>query len=73
LNSLVSQSGHVPYKPYFSVICSVADPEPGSDAFFVLYGPLDPGLEMGEKSGSRMNILDNISESLVTIFGVKII
>ncbi len=47
---------------------SVADPDPGSGAFF------DPGSGMGKKprSGSGMNILDHIYEILEIIFGVKI-
>ncbi len=46
----------------------VADPDPGSGAF------LTPGSEMVEKSrsASGMNISDHISESLETIFWVKI-
>jgi hypothetical protein len=45
---------------------NVADPDPGSGAF------LTPGSGMGKKSksGSGMNILDHISESLETIFFV---
>jgi hypothetical protein len=48
--------------PYFMVIGSVADPDPGSGAF------LAPGSWMGRRSGSRsgMNNPDNIS---ATIFG----
>jgi hypothetical protein len=44
-------------------------PDPGSGAFFT------PGSGMGKKSrsGSGMNILNHISESLETIFGVKIL
>ncbi len=40
-----------------------------------LFWPLDPGSGMGEKSrsGSGMNILDHTSESLETIFWVKIL
>jgi hypothetical protein len=47
---------------------SVADPDPGSGVF------LTPGSGMGKKSrsGSGMNILDHISESLETIFWVNI-
>jgi hypothetical protein len=50
----------------FNVLSSVADP--GSGAF------LTPGSGMGKKSrsGSGMNISDHISESLETIFWVKI-
>jgi hypothetical protein len=44
---------------------SVADPDPGSDAF------LTPGSGMRTESG--MNNPDHISESLVTIFWVKIL
>jgi hypothetical protein len=46
---------------------SVADPDPGSVAFFT------PGSGMGEKSGSRsgMNNPDHISKSLETVFWVK--
>jgi hypothetical protein len=48
--------------------CSVADP--GSGAFLFL----TPGSGMGKKSRSRsgMNTLEHISESLETIFWVKI-
>ncbi len=48
---------------------SVGDPDPGSGAF------LTPGSGMGRKSGSRsgMNNPDHISESLETIFWVKIL
>jgi hypothetical protein len=47
---------------------SVADPDPGSSTF------LTPRSGMGKKSGSGsgMNNLDHISESLETIFWVKI-
>ncbi len=47
----------------------VADPDPGSGAF------LTPGSWMGEKSdsGSGMNNPNHISESLETIFWVKIL
>jgi hypothetical protein len=50
---------------------SVADPDPGSDAFLTLY----PGYGMGKKagSGSGMNNPDHISESLETIFWVKML
>jgi hypothetical protein len=43
--------------------------DPGSDAF------LTPGSGMGKKSksGSGMNIPDHISESLASIFGLKIL
>jgi hypothetical protein len=44
---------------------SVADP--GSGAF------LTPGSGMGKMSGSGMNNSDHISESLITIFWVKIL
>jgi hypothetical protein len=40
------------------------DPDPGFGAFL----PLDPGSGMGKKSGSGMNITDNFSESLETVF-----
>ncbi len=45
------------------------DPDPGSGAF------LTPGSGMGKKSrsGSGMNIPDQISESLETIFWLKIL
>ncbi len=48
---------------------SVADPDPGSGAF------LTSGSGMGKqsKSGSGMNIPHHISESLETIFWVKIL
>ncbi len=48
---------------------SVADPDPGSSAF------LTPGSGMGKKSGSGsgMNNPDHISESLETIFWVKVL
>jgi hypothetical protein len=35
--------------------------------------PLDPGWVKKSRSGSVMNILDHFSESLETIFGVKIL
>ncbi len=41
---------------------NVAHPDPGSGAFF------DPGMGKKSGSGSRMNNLDHISESLETIF-----
>jgi hypothetical protein len=49
--------------------CSFADPDPGSGAF------LDPGSGMDKKSrsGSKIKNPDNFSESLETIFGVKIL
>jgi hypothetical protein len=39
------------------------------------FWPQDPGSGMGKisRSGSGMNIPDHISESLVTIFGFKIL
>jgi hypothetical protein len=45
-------------------LTSVADPDPGSDAF------LTPGSGMGKKSrsGSGINIPDHIPESLGTVF-----
>jgi hypothetical protein len=48
---------------------SVADPDPGPGAF------LTPGSGMGKKSGSGSwkNNPDHISESLETIFRVKIL
>ncbi len=48
---------------------NVADRDPGSCAFFT------PGSGMGKKSGSGngMNNPDHISESLKTIFWVKIL
>jgi hypothetical protein len=48
---------------------SVADPDPEFVAF------LTPGFGMGKKSrsGSGMNIPDHISESLETIFWLKIL
>jgi hypothetical protein len=54
--------------PFLDRLC-VADPDPGSGAFFT------SGSGMGRKgrSGSGMNILDHISESLETIFGLKIL
>jgi hypothetical protein len=50
------------------LLISVADPDPGSDAFLAI------GSGMGKKSGSGsgMNKPDHISESLETIFWVKI-
>jgi hypothetical protein len=42
----------------------VADPDPGSGVFC----PLDPESGIGNKSGSGMNNLGHISESLETIF-----
>jgi hypothetical protein len=49
---------------------SVADPDPGSGAFFL---SRDPGRVKNQDkgSGSGMNIPDHISESLATIFWVK--
>jgi hypothetical protein len=49
--------------PKYWLYTIVAVPDPGSED---LFDPLDPG------SGSRMNIPDHISESLETIFGLKI-
>jgi hypothetical protein len=51
------------------LICSVADPDLGSGAF------LTPGSGMGKKSGSGsgMNLLNHISESLETIFWVNVL
>jgi hypothetical protein len=48
---------------------SVLDPDPGSGSFLI------PGSGMGKKSKSvsGMNIPDQISESLETIFWVKIL
>jgi hypothetical protein len=46
---------------------SVADPNPGSGAFLILRSGL------GKKSGSGMNSLDHISESLKIIVWVKIL
>ncbi len=53
--------------PKQRVKVSVVDPDPGSGAFFT------PGSGMGKKwgSGSGMNNLDHIPESLETIFWVK--
>ncbi len=59
----------LPYaKVSASLTISVADP--GSGAFF---WPQDPGSGMGNKSGSGMNNPDHISESLETIFWVKLL
>jgi hypothetical protein len=58
----------VMWKPHILIsTISVADPDPGSGAL------LTPGSGMGKKSrsGSGMNILDHISESLETMFWVK--
>jgi hypothetical protein len=55
---------------------SVADLDPGSGAFLTpVSGIRDQGSGMGKKSrtGSGMNIPDHISESLETLFLVKII
>jgi hypothetical protein len=51
------------------ITVSVADPDPGSVAF------LTPGSRMSTKARSRseMKISDHISESLETIFRVKIL
>jgi hypothetical protein len=56
-------------RSFCSPIISVADPDPGSGTF------LTPGSGMGKKSrsGSGMDIQDHISESLKTIFWVKIL
>jgi hypothetical protein len=58
--------------PYDKLPASVADPDPGSDAF------LTPGSWIQDqrwvkksKSGSGMNIPDHVSESLETNFWVK--
>jgi hypothetical protein len=48
---------------------SVADPDLEPDAFL----PLDPGSGMVKKSRSGMNIPDRISDSLETIFWVKLL
>jgi E3 ubiquitin-protein ligase HECTD1 len=47
---------------------SVADPDPGSCAFF---DPRDPGWVKKSRSGSGLNIPDHISENLEIIFWVK--
>jgi hypothetical protein len=53
-------------------ISSVADPDPGSAAFF---DPWNPGWVKNQDldPGWTMNIPDHISESLETIFWVKIL
>ncbi len=53
----------------FIVMSRAVDLDPGSGAL------LTPGSGMGKisRSGSVMNILDHISESLETFFGVKIL
>jgi hypothetical protein len=53
---------------------SVADPDPGSGVFLTPW-IRDLGSGMGKKSGSGpgINNPDHISESLETIFGVKIL
>ncbi len=53
-------------------ITSVADPDPGSGAFFDPW-IRDPGWVKKSRSGSWMSIPDHISESLETIFGLKIL
>jgi hypothetical protein len=50
----------------YDTVISVADPDPGSSAFW----PMDPGSGM-EKSGSGINISDHISKSFVTILWVE--
>ncbi len=63
---------------YNMVKISVADPDPGSGAFLTL-GSQDPGpgwvrnQDPDAGSGSGMNIPDHDSESLETIFGLKIL
>jgi hypothetical protein len=59
--------------PFIIKITSVANPDRGS-GIRCLFDPLDPGSGMGKKprSGSGLNIPGHISESLVTIFGLKI-
>jgi hypothetical protein len=57
---------------------SIADPDPGSDAFLAPgSGIRDPGSGMGKNQdpdpGSGMNIPDHIASSLATIFQVKIL
>jgi hypothetical protein len=49
------------------LLCSVADPDPGFGAF------LTPGSGMGKKFRNRDDNPDHISESLETIFWVKIL
>jgi hypothetical protein len=51
---------------------SVADPDPGSDAFLTPW-IRDPGWVKKSGSGSGMNKPDHISESFRTIFWVKIL
>jgi hypothetical protein len=59
----------MPFQGTTMIFVSVADPDTGSGAF------LTPGSGMGIKSGSGsgMNNPDHISESLETIFWVKIL
>ncbi len=49
------------FSGYFMLRNRIRDPVP--------FWPLDPGSELGKKSGSGMNNPDHIFESLETIFG----
>jgi hypothetical protein len=51
--------------------CSVADPDPGSGAF--LTQGSGSAMNKNPEPGSGMNIPDHISESLETIFGLKLL
>jgi hypothetical protein len=61
MRSLYNQSPNLHYLKVLRIR------DPGSGAF------LTPGSGMGKKSGSGMNNPDHISESLETIFWVKIL
>jgi hypothetical protein len=52
----------------FLLVTSVEDPNPGSGAFLTF----GSGIRNGKNPDSGMNISDHISESLETIFWVKI-
>ncbi len=73
--------GTVPYIPYCIKLCaviSVADSDPGSGIWCLFDASIrDPESGMGKNqvpgSGSGINIPDHNSESLETIFWVKIL
>jgi hypothetical protein len=58
----------------FDQIFSVADPNPRSSVFYLWIRDPDPGsyMEKNPDPGSGMNIPDYFSESVETVFWVKI-
>jgi hypothetical protein len=52
---------------------SVADPDPGSGAILTHGSGMAKNQDLDPESGSGLNIPDHISESLETIFWVKIL